>query len=164
MPCPRLQPHSAMLPPSSQSLRHRPLAHTRISRQLTEVYGTGHRLGCRLPKSQAWTTAPRPVRLGPPPQVSRQPRILSPGGLLFVFLLCCGPPPPAPPRKYFPDLDSKNLTSRTQSLVSRVPHSPNVLLLLRKFQLLILPNSLQSGSTLRGECFFSSPGVSFQVE
>lgn len=92
--------------------------------------------------------------------------MLSPGaGGCFLFsCFVVGLLPPPTPTKYLPDLDSKNLTSRTQSLVSHVPHSPDVLLPLRKFQLLILPNSLQSGSALRGECFFSSPGVSFQVE
>ena len=94
----------------------------------SEVSGTGCHCGHRLPKSQAWTRAPHPVRLGPSTLVSRQHCKLKPStffyiSVLFCFALFCFPcvcgfPPLLPPSTPTAQNTSqiwipKNLTSGT---------------------------------------------------
>lgn len=145
----------------------------------SEVSGTGCHCGHRLPKSQAWTRAPHPVRLGPSTLVSRQHCKLKPCTcflpscfVFFFFLVCVGfplsclPQPPLPkilPRPGFQKillLEPSHWSGMHHILQVSFSSLGNYI----GFRLLIYLNSLQSGSACRGECFFSAPGLSFQVE
>ena len=143
----------------------------------SEVSRTRCHCGHRLPKSQAWTKAPHPVRLDPPTQVSRQHCKLKPSicflPVFFFFFLCVWTSPcPASLnphcQKYFPDLDSKKfyfwnlVTGQACAIFSKClsPHW-EITLVSGCWYLLTL---CRVEVLIKESVFFSAPGLSFQGE